>query len=112
MKLSRFLLLPPAFVLFSFAVQAQEETPLIEGPDAYQRGVNFSEDRTLIQDQPTQQPGIKDSVAVLPRPIGRTSRPENSKESQKPKSEEEALKFNFLYYMIQKYKLSDMIENQ
>lgn len=111
MKFSRFLLMLPAFVLISFAVQAQEETPMIEGPDPLHRDVNFSEDKTLIYDQPVQQPGIRDSVVIAPKAFGRTTRPENIKETQKPKNEEDALKFNFLFYMIQKYKLSDMIEN-
>lgn len=111
MKFSRFLLMLPAFVLISFAVQAQEETPMIEGPDPLHRDVNFNEDKILIYDQPAQYPGVRDSVVIAPKATGRNVRQENSKEAQKPKNEEDALKFNILFYMIQKYKLSDMIEN-
>jgi hypothetical protein len=111
MKFSRFLLMLPVVVLISFAVQAQEETPMIEGPDPLHRDVNFSEDKILIYDQPVQHPGLRDSVVIAPKATGRITRPENSKEAQKPKNEEDALKFNFLFYMIQKYKFSDMIEN-
>jgi hypothetical protein len=111
MKFSRILFLLPVVVLFSLAVQAQEETPMIEGPDPSHREVNFNEDKTLIYDQPFQNPGNRDSVIVVPQSPGRAIRPENSKEVQKPRNEEDALKFNFLFYMIQKYKLSDMIEN-
>ncbi len=85
---------------------------MIEGPDPSHREVNFSEDKTLIFDYPSQNSIVSDSVVVTPRIINKTTRPEAAKETQKARSEEDALGFNFLFYMIQKYKFSDMIENQ
>ncbi len=99
-------------MLLSFAAQAQEETPMIEGPDPSHRELNFSEDKTLIYDHPSQSSIVRDSVQVTPKIINKTARPEALKEPHKVRNEEDALGFNFLFYMIQKYKLSDMIENQ
>lgn len=119
MRLTHFLTILPAVILLSLTAYAQEETPIIEGPDPAHRELNFSEDKTLLYDQPTiqhtqptfHQPGVRDSVVVAPKPINRTARPETPREGQKPRSEDDALSFNFLYYIIQKYKLSDLIEN-
>lgn len=120
MRLSHFLSILPAVILISLTAYAQEETPIIEGPDPTHRELNFSEDKTLLYDQPTiqhtqpayqQQPGVRDTLMVSPKPINRTARPETPREGQKPRSEDDALSFNFLYYIIQKYKLSDLIEN-
>lgn len=119
MRLSQLLSILPAVILLSFTAYAQEETPIIEGPDPAHRELNFSEDKTLLYDQPTiqhtqpvyHQPGVRDTVTVAPKSINRTTRPETTREGQKPRNEEDALSFNFLYYIIQKYKLSDLIEN-
>lgn len=120
MRLSQLLSILPAVILLSLTAYAQEETPIIEGPDPAHREMNFSEDKTLLYDQPTiqhtqpvfHQPGVRDSVTtVAPKPINRTARPETHREAQKSRGEEDALSFNFLYYIIQKYKLSDLIEN-
>lgn len=119
MRLSHFLSILPAVILISLTAYAQEETPIIEGPDPAHRELNFSEDKTLLYDQPTiqqtqpvyQQPGVRDTVVVSHKPINRTARPETPREGQKARGEEDALSFNFLYYIIQKYKLSDLIEN-
>jgi hypothetical protein len=119
MRLSHFLSILPVVILISLTAYAQEETPIIEGPDPTHRELNFSEDKTLLYDQPTiqhtqtvyQQPGVRDTLVVSPKPINRTARPETPREGQKTRSEEDALGFNFLYYIIQKYKLSDLIEN-
>jgi hypothetical protein len=113
MKVSRLLLISSVVFLLSLSAEAQEETPIIEGPDPSHREINFSEDKTLLSDQPVQiqQPGVRDSLVVLPRPVNQTTRPEAQREGQKPRTEEDALRFNFLYYIIQKYKISDIIEN-
>jgi hypothetical protein len=119
MRVSHFLSILSAVILFSLTAYAQEETPIIEGPDPAHQEMNFSEDKTLLYDQSPnqntqsifQQPGIRDTVMIAPKPINRATRPETPRESQKPKGEDDALGFNFLYYIIQKYKLSDLIEN-
>lgn len=113
MKFSGLLLTVPTVLLLSLTAMAQEETPIIEGPDPLHREINFNEDKTLLYDQPVQhqQPGVRDSMTVAPKPVNRTARPEMPREGQKPRTEEDALRFNFLYYIIQKYKISDIIEN-
>lgn len=83
---------------------------VIEGPDPSHREINFSEDKTLIYDQPSHQSGARDSVAVQSRPVSRTTRPEAPKDQSKGKNEGEVLNFNFLYYMIQKFKMSDLVD--
>lgn len=100
-------------LLLSLTAMAQEESPIIEGPDPVHREINFDEDKTLHYDQPlqNQQPGVRDSVTLAPKPVSRTIRTEATREGQKPRTEDDALRFNFLYYIIQKYKISDIIEN-
>jgi len=113
MKLSNLLFVLPAVILFSLTAKAQEETPILEGPDPAHRELNYNEDKSLIYDQAHHQPGLRDSMSVIaPKPVNRAiTRPEMPREGQKPKHEDDALRFNFLYYIIQKYKISDIIEN-
>ena len=113
MKFSNLLFVLPAVILLSLTAKAQEETPIIEGPDPSHPEVNFNEDKTLIYDQPVQHqlPSARDSMIVAPKPVNRVARPEQPREGQKARTEEDALRFNFLYYIIQKYKISDIIEN-
>ena len=115
MRFSNLLFILPAVILVSLSARAQEETPILEGPDPLHREINFNEDKSLIYDQPSspqQLPGVRDTVfaAPTPRPVQRTTRPEATREGQKSRTEEDALGFNFLYYIIQKYKFSDIIE--
>jgi len=114
MKYSRLLIILAAVMLAALSARAQEEVPVIEGPDPAHREVNYNEDKTLILDQPVQNqhPGMRDSVQVIvPKPTNKTTRPETPREGQKKGTEDDALRFNFLYYIIQKYKLSDIIEH-
>lgn len=113
MKYSNLLFVLAAAMLFSLSALAQEEATIIEGPDPLHREVNYSEDKTLLYDQPAmhQFPVAKDTMTVAPRPVHRVVRPEMPREGLKTRGEEDALRFNFLYYIIQKYKISDIIEN-
>lgn len=115
MKYSRLPIILAAVMLAALSAYAQEEVPVIEGPDPAHREVNYNEDKTLILDQPVQQnqhPGMRDSVqTIVPKPATRIVRPETPREGQKKGTEDDALRFNFLYYIIQKYKLSDIIEH-
>ncbi len=49
---------------------------------------------------------VHDSVAIKPNPIGRGK----ADAANKAKPEEEALSFNFLYFIIQKFKVSDIVD--
>lgn len=112
-KFSNLLTSFAALLLFAFSVQAQEESPVLEAPEATHREINLDEDKTLINDHPNHTTTIKDSVQIVPRMIvqpAKNARPDANKENRKEKGEEDALSFNFLYYMIQKFKLSDLID--
>jgi hypothetical protein len=118
MKFSNLSIILAAASLLTFTAKAQEETPIVEGPDPIHRQMNFSEDKTLIVEQPAQvvqHPGVRDSLMITTKPFNRVIRPEGPKEAPKQaplRSEEDALRFNFLYYIIQKYKLADIVEHQ
>lgn len=108
-KYSNLLITFSAVILLSYSTQAQEETQFIEGPDPTHREI-INEDKTLIYDQPGHTTVVRDTVHQSPsRPMIKT-KPEQPKESQKGKNEGDALNFNFLYYMIQKFKLSDLVD--
>lgn len=72
--------------------------------------LNLNEDKSLIYDvnesnrsSRTTAITYKDSVAL------KTARTKAIKKSDDKKSED-ALSFNFLYYIIQKYKISDIVD--
>jgi hypothetical protein len=52
--------------------------------------------------------GQRDSLAVKPLIIAKPKAPETT--SNKSKTQEEPLSFNFLYYIIQKFKGSDVVD--
>ncbi|HEY5692271.1 MAG TPA: hypothetical protein VIS49_12495 [Cyclobacteriaceae bacterium] len=72
--------------------------------------LNLDEDKALLyeQNEGRQTRSIqnfqRDSVATT------TSRPKEAKKSNADKKEGDALSFNFLYYIIQKYKISDIVD--
>ncbi len=104
-----------AVSLLTFTAKAQEDTPVVEGPDPAHRQMNFNEDKTLIVDQPVQtvqHPGVRDSVMITTKPFNRVARPESPTPKPQPRGEDDALRFNFLYYIIQKYKLADIVEHE
>lgn len=114
-KFSNLLTSFAAVFLLSFSVQAQEESPVLEAPDPAHKEINLDEDKTLIYDHPSHTSAIKDSVQIVPRMIvqpAKIAKPDARKENRKEKGEEDALSFNFLYYMIQKFKLSDLIDQE
>lgn len=108
-KYSNLLITFSAVILLSYSARAQEATQIIEGPDPAHREMNFNEDKTLIYDQPSHTTVVRDTAHQSSRPVIRT-KPEQPKEIQKGRNEGDALNFNFLYYMIQKFKLSDLVD--
>ena len=112
-RVPHLLLTLPVFFILSFTLKAQEESPVLESPEPTTRETNFDEDKTLIYDHPSHNPVVKDSAQALPHvviPTPKLGKPDAHKESRKERNEEDALSFNFLYYMIQKFKLSDLID--
>jgi hypothetical protein len=76
--------------------------------------LNLGEDKTLIMDADakppkTSQPG-RDSAAPLNAP----KKQEQQKPTSNPtndKTQEDPLSFNFLYFIIQKFKFSDIVDD-
>ncbi len=97
-------------ILFAFSAQAQEQ-PLLEIQDPSHREFNLDDDKTLIYDHAAHS-SSRDSLQSVPRII-----PSQQFKSVKPdahknvaKEDEDALSFNFIYYIIEKFKMSDLID--
>jgi hypothetical protein len=97
-----------------FSVSAQEGVPNNEIPDLeYFRELNG--DKPLLV-EPEKSPSLgerstsnsKDQLISTPK-SGKSKTVEASK-NPALKPEEDALSFNFLYYIIQKFKISDIVE--
>lgn len=101
-------------LLLCFSAVAQEELQVIETPDPSHRELNLDEDKILIYDHPSHTSVVRDTIQTIQRIAPAThvksSRAEAGRSAKKDKEDEEALKFNFLYYMLQKFKLSDLVD--
>ncbi len=112
-------------ILFSFSLTAfslvsvgqsyaQDTSPA----DAYEN--NDEKDREPIfseqldqHHKPQPSPLLKDSAASIQKiTVQRPAKPttENTKPESKQSSDDSILSFNFLYYIIQKYKLQDIVD--
>ena len=113
-KASKLLTTIAVLLLLSLSVLAQEEMPVLENPDPTHRELNLDEDKTLIYDHANHTSTVKDTTIIMPRLVPtqstKISKPDTHKNNRREKEEEDALSFNFLYYMIQKFKLSDLID--
>lgn len=71
--------------------------------------ININEDKPLLY-EPTRT--TRDSVSVAPARTNSTApaKPKAPNGGKTSKAEEDALSFNFLYYIIQKFKFSDIID--
>ena len=105
-----------AACLLALSAQAQEDLPVLEIQDPTHSELNLDEDKTLIYDHPSHTSIVKDSVQIVTRVVPshntKMAKPEPNKGSRKEKDEDETLSFNFLYYMFQKFKMSDLIDQQ
>ena len=77
--------------------------------------LNLNDDKTLLFEHESKPKGpSKDSVMIHNKPSLITTTPAKSKPSEHKtadsKEEDDALSFNFLYYIIQKFKISDLID--
>jgi hypothetical protein len=111
---SLFLLFLLAFVILgSFTTYAQEtdandaaDKEIIEELKSHQE-LNLNEDKTLIS-----EPELKSSPAHSAKEVPvstKTAKPKSDKANPE-KEEEDALSFNFLFYIIQKFKISDIVD--
>lgn len=100
-----------AMLLISLSAVAQEELPPgIPSVENQQdpNQLNINQDKALLY-EPARV--TRDSVVVNNTP--RTSQGQSTKPrttGKQTKEEEDALSFNFLYYIIQKFKFSDIID--
>jgi hypothetical protein len=117
MKVKTSYLLPALVALTSFvlSVQAQDGLPMLETQDPVHRELNLGEDKTLIYDHPSHLSVVKDSSQTnrqLPLSPAKVSKSEAQKNIKKEKEDEDVLSFNFLYYMLQKFKMSDLVDQE
>ena len=103
--------------LASLSVQAQDkELSPNELLDPNHSELNLNEDKTLLFEHESKPKGtFRDSAMVHDKPAFIAITPSKSKTSEhkssnNSKEEEDALSFNFLYYIIQKFKISDLID--
>ncbi len=110
-KVSTILATSAAVFLITLSAQAQEELPILELQDPNHRELNLNEDKILIYDHPGHTSVRDSSTQATPRmtPV-LPSKPKAEVQKGKGKDEDDTLSFNFLYYMFQKFKMSDMID--
>ena len=101
--------------LLSFTSLAQEEgLPSYELQDANNQELNINnEEKTLIYEQDIKSSKnipseSHQNTAIVPAKVKNSDKPVSN--SANTKEGEDALSFNFLYYIIQKYKSSDIID--
>lgn len=102
--------------LSPLAAQAQDKGLLPnELSDPSHSELNLTEDKTLlVEHEPKPKPTSRDSVMVNDKPSLITPVTDRSKNSEHKtpgnKEDDDELSFNFLYYIIQKFKISDLID--
>lgn len=96
---------------FVLTVNAQEEgSSLNEFQDLNQNPeLNLGEDNTLIFESESK-PTKREVEVVTPNKPALKAKPSEVVKSGNNKEEEDALSFNFLYYIIQKFKYPDLLD--
>ena len=83
--------------------------------------LNLNDDKTLIMDADAKPPKIQAVVVkeqpqtVAPAQANNTKKQEPQNKQQQTvsdKTDEELLQFNFLYFIIQKFKISDIVDDE
>lgn len=97
--------------LFTLSAHAQENHP--ESADEMKElkelttshpELKLEEDKTLLLEPDSKQmPAINNKETIGKTPKG--------KDAKNEKEEDDALGFNFLYYIIQKFKIGDIVDN-
>jgi hypothetical protein len=97
-------------ICFVLSANAQEEgSSLNEFQDLNQNSeLNLEEDKTLIFESENKSVKHEAEVPSPNKPAVKTKSPEAVKSGNN--KEEDALSFNFLYYIIQKFKYSDLLD--
>jgi len=120
MKLNFLRFLGLTSLLLGFAIidaTAQEGTPNNEIPDVISHPeLNLNDDKTLLYEpdrtSTEKAPTNKDqNIIIIPSKTTKGKAADNSVKAGSAKTpEDDALSFNFLYYIIQKFKISDIVE--
>jgi hypothetical protein len=92
------------FLIFFLAIpamaQERQDLPGEDNRNPYEVNQTLDSHGSTVRDQ-------RDSLSVKPLAIAKPKSPEAS--NTKNKTQEEPLSFNFLYYIIQKFKGSDVV---
>jgi hypothetical protein len=100
------------WVSISASAQSENEYTATELKELNQnQEVNSIEDKTLIFEHDSKTVKARDSVHfhALPLPVSKIKSSDQTKPSGS--KEDDVLSFNFLYYIIQKFKISDLIDD-
>jgi hypothetical protein len=115
-KFSHFLgFIVTLMTLVIFTATAQEGVPNNEIPDLnfLRPEINLEEKPLLYEEKSTtsgeRSTQSKEQLNTAPKIIIK-SKPADASKTPATKSEDDALSFNFLYYIIQKFKISDIVE--
>jgi hypothetical protein len=98
-------------ILAGFTAQAQEDNPVNNDEKEIHElnshpELNLNEDKTLLS-----EPDQKSTVNHQPTKEVTPSLKAKPKSNPEKDEDEDALSFNFLYYIIQKFKYSDIVDN-
>ena len=115
-KLKFSLVLFLATCLFGIRVNAQDEgQPSLEVQELNQQHpeLNLTDDKTLLMDADVKAPKIQSPAHEVGTAVNNSkNKSDNSaKASSSEKAEEDPLSFNFLYFIIQKFKISDIVDD-
>jgi hypothetical protein len=76
--------------------------------------LNLNDDKTLLMDVDAKPPKIVPIVRDAPpsyQPNSKKQEQQKSLNQSAEKTQEDPLSFNFLYYIIQKFKISDIVDD-
>ncbi|MCX8490668.1 MAG: hypothetical protein ORN54_06330 [Cyclobacteriaceae bacterium] len=99
--------------LLVYSVQAQENIPNdpqereIKEPNNHPE-LNLDDDKTLLLESDGQRPSNNHPVSKEAVTVSKSAKSKTDKTN--PDKEEDAMSFNFLYYIIQKFKISDIVD--
>lgn len=99
-------------VLAATPVVAQEGSPINETPELYPYpDASLKEEKPLLSEPEgkVSTNTLRETV-ITPSPSKSKTKNSDSKPTATGKAEEDALSFNFLYYIIQKFKISDIVD--
>jgi hypothetical protein len=111
-------------LLMTFSAQAQEGKPILD-PDNTTKENSRTDNDPIMGENPDSRlnrglsgsvitpeaPSVtRDTEAKTVKPVAKTAEKVAKDEAKASKKEGDPLSFNFLYYFIEKFKLSDFVE--